>query len=270
MKKISQLKIATCVAALCLQGSYAMVQKTEAHADSQVSPQEEQSYANRDPWETFNRPMFYFNDWIDRWFLKPVANLYNTIFPKPLTKGISNMYNNIDTVPTIINDVLQGNLYQAVSDAWRLGINTSIGILGFFDVATELGLEPNKEDFGLTLAHWGWANSNYLVLPFLGPGTVRDQVAWPINYEYMTIYPYIHSDAWRYGIYMGGIVVRRAELLRYQNVLDEAALDRYTFIRDAYFQRRNYQIERNKELGNPYLEQSSTATEPPPVPVIIE
>lgn len=209
---------------------------------------------NQDPYETFNRPMFYFNDWLDRIILKPVATFYNTVLPMPLRKGISNFYNNVDMIPTVINDLLQGNFYQATSDTWRFGINTTIGILGFFDVATEIGLEPNREDLGLTLAQWGWKNSNYLVLPFVGPGTVRDQLSWPLNYQYMTIYPYIHSDNLRYGLYFGGLLVRRAELLHYEGLMETAALDKYTFVRDAYFQRRAYQIQRNKELGNPYLE----------------
>jgi phospholipid-binding lipoprotein MlaA len=182
--------------------------------------------------------------------------------PKPLSKGLSNVFYNIDMIPTIINDVLQFNFYQATSDTWRFAINSTLGIAGFFDVATDMGLEPNKEDFGLTLAQWGWTHSNYLVLPILGPGTVRDQFAWPIN-TYMTIYPYIQNDNLRYGLYAGNIIVKRAELLRYENVLQEAALDRYTFVRDAYFQRRAYLIERNKQLGNPYIEKNINLVEQP-------
>jgi phospholipid-binding lipoprotein MlaA len=119
-----------------------------------------------------------------------------------------------------------------------------------------MGLEPNKEDFGLTLAQWGYRNSNYLVLPFLGPGTVRDQIGWPINYLFLTIYPHIYPVAERNELYLTGLVVKRAELLRYQNVLEEASLDDYTFIRNAYMQRRAYQLERNAELNNPYLEKN--------------
>lgn len=213
---------------------------------------------NIDPYETFNRPMFYFNDWLDRLVLKPVASAYNKILPTPLRKGISNFYNNVDMIPTILNDLLQGNFYQATSDTWRFGVNSTIGLLGFFDVASEIGLEPNREDLGLTLAHWGWKNSSYLVLPFVGPGTVRDQLSWPVNYQYLTIYPYIHSDNLRYGLYFSGLIVRRAELLHFEGVMDEAALDKYIFVRDAYLQRRAYQIERNMELGNPYLESNKT------------
>ncbi len=209
--------------------------------------------ANKDPYETFNRPMFVINDWLDRLILKPIAVLYTKLMPKPLAKGVINVYNNIDTVPTLLNDMLQGNFYQAVNDSWRLGINTTIGLGGLFDVASGIGLEPNKQDFGLTLAQWGWVNSNYLVLPILGPGTVRDQLAIYPNY-YLTIYPYIESDTLEYGLLAGSFIVRRAELLRYQGVFEQAALDKYTFVRDAYLQRRAYLIERNKQLGNPYLE----------------
>ena len=116
-----------------------------------------------DPDETFNRPMFVFNDWLDKLILKPIAILYTKITPKPLSKGISNVYNNIDTVPTVINDVLQGNFYQAVNDSWRLAINTTIGVVGLFDVASSMGLEPNnKQDFGLTLAPSRFHNATLL------------------------------------------------------------------------------------------------------------
>ncbi len=211
----------------------------------------------KDPYETFNRPMFVFNDWMDRLIFKPIATLYLKITPKPLAKGFSNAFGNIDTIPTVLNDVLQGNFYQAVNDSWRFGINTTLGLAGFIDVASLMGLEPNnRQDFGLTLAQWGWVNSNYLVLPILGPGTVRDQLAIYPNY-YLSIYPYIEPDAVEYGLLAGSLIVKRAEILRYQNVFEQAALDKYTFVRDAYLQRRAYLIERNKQLGNPYLEKNN-------------
>lgn len=221
-----------------------------AFADNkQVNPQ--------DPYEGFNRAMFRFNDVLDRAILKPVATGYNAILPKPVVKGISNFFNNIDNIPTVLNDLLQGNLYQATSDAWRLVINSTVGILGFFDVASSIGLERNTEDFGLTLAQWGYKKSNYLVLPFFGPSTVRDGIGLPVNYYYLSIYPYIYPVSTRYEIYGLGVVSRRADLLHFQGVMEEAALDQYVFLRDAYLQRRNYLIERNKELGDPYLEKNN-------------
>ncbi len=208
---------------------------------------------NKDPFELLNRAMYHFNDIVDRVALKPIATLYSDIVPKPLKKGISNIFTNIDTVPTIINDVLQANFYQAVSDSWRLAINSTLGIAGFFDLAKDMGLEPNYEDFGLTLARWGYENSTYLVVPFLGPSTIRDALAWYPNYEYFTIYPYINPDNARYAVYSTGIISRRSDALNYESVFQQVAVDKYVFLRDAYLQRRAYLIQRNKELGNPYL-----------------
>ena len=179
----------------------------------------------KDPYEPFNRAMFRFNDFVDWLILKPVATLYNQIVPKPLAAGLSNAYSNLDNIPTIINDILQGNFYQATSDLWRFGINSTIGILGLFDVAQRMGLEPNYEDFGLTLAKWGYKNSNYLVLPVMGPSTVRDAIGYPITYYGMSIYPYIRPTSTQYAIYFGGVVVRRADILRYEGVLKQLAFD---------------------------------------------
>jgi phospholipid-binding lipoprotein MlaA len=206
-----------------------------------------------DPFERFNRVMYRFNDIVDKIIFKPVAELYNKIVPTPIVKGISHIYANIDTIPTIANDILQFNFYQATSDTWRFALNSTIGIAGFFDVATPMGLENNYEDLGLTFARWGWTKSTYLVLPFVGPSTFRDGIAWPINYQLFTIYPYIRDVRDRYIVYGIGLVSKRAELLRFQSIMDQAAIDRYAFLRDAYMQRRAYMIDRNQRLGNPYL-----------------
>ncbi len=210
----------------------------------------------KDPYETFNRVMYHFNDVLDKAILKPIATFYNTVLPKPVVKGISNFFTNIDTIPTVANDVLQGNFYQATSDGWRLVINTTVGILGFFDVASHIGLEPNKEDFGLTLAQWGYTNSNYLVLPFFGPSTPRDAIGLPVDYYIFSIYPHIHPPIARYELYGLGVISRRADLLSFQNVMEQAAIDKYVFLRNAYLQRRAYLIQRNKELGDPYFEKN--------------
>ena len=212
-------------------------------------PEEYHSTSQQDPLEIFNRAMYHFNDIIDQVALKPAATLYNYIIPKPLAKGFSNFFANIDTIPTVINDVLQLNFRQTANDAWRLVINSTVGIAGFFDVACHIGLKPNVQDLGLTFARWGWENCTYLVIPFLGPTTIRDGIAWPINYQYMTIYPRIYPVNTRYAIYGLSLVVKRADLLHFQNVFEQASLDKYVFMRDAYLQRRHYLIERNK-TGN--------------------
>jgi phospholipid-binding lipoprotein MlaA len=211
----------------------------------------------QDPYEPFNRVMFRFNDLVDKFIMRPIARIYNTVIPAPIVKGLSHVFSNIDNVTTVANDILQFNFYQATSDAWRVAINSTIGIGGFFDVATEMGLESNYEDLGLTFARWGWKNSNYLVLPFLGPTSVRDGIAWPIDYEYLTVYPYIRTVSVRYWIYGTSLVSKRAELLRFQNVMEQAAIDRYAFLRDAYKQRRAYMIDRNQRLGDPYMQKNS-------------
>lgn len=203
--------------------------------------------SENDPHEKLNRIVYGFNDVVDRAVLKPVASLYNKIIPKPLNKGLSNVFTNIDTIPTVINDLLQGNFYQTFNDAWRLGINTTVGLGGFFDVATEVGLPYNYNDLGLTFAKYGWRSSNYLVLPFVGPSTVRDGIAWPINFQYLTLYPYIKNKPIRYSLYGTSIVSKRANALRYEGIMDEAALDRYVFMRDAYLQSRNHKIEANAQ-----------------------
>lgn len=196
--------------------------------------------------------MFQVNKFLDKWILVPIATLYDTALPKPVHKSVTNFFDNLDMIPTVINDLLQTNFYQAVSDTWRFGINTTVGVGGLFDVASLIGLEPNCEDLGLTFAQWGYTHSNYLVLPFWGPKTIRDALAMPVNY-FLTIYPYIHPTRDQYILYGIYVINTRADLLHYKGLMQEASLDDYVFMRDAYLQRRNHQIERNHELGNPYL-----------------
>lgn len=215
-----------------------------------------------DPLEPLNRFTFQLNEVLDKLILKPAASLYGAVVPKPLAKGIGNFFDNFYTPATIINDLLQGNIYQFASDSWRFAINTTVGVLGFFDVASNIGLEPNSEDVGLTFAYWGYKKSTYLILPIFGPSTIRDAVGL-MGYYYMTPYPYINDVATRYEIYGVDITNRRANLLHYQGVLDQAALDKYTFMRNAYMQRRAYQIERNYELGNPYLKKNEDEVREP-------
>lgn len=212
----------------------------------------------KDPYESFNRASFRMNEDLDKWILKPAARGYNTITPNFINSGIHNMFLNIETWPTVINDILQANFYQTISDSWRLVINTTVGVFGFFDVATHMGLPYNKEDFGLTMAKWGYTNSDYVVMPFWGPKTVRDVIAMPFNY-YFSIYPWIKNLWYRYGLYGFSIIDWRAQLLQYSKVYEELAIDPYVFLRSAYLQNRNYEIERNKELDDPYTPQDMQA-----------
>ncbi|MFZ2314753.1 MAG: VacJ family lipoprotein [Gammaproteobacteria bacterium] len=216
--------------------------------------------AKTDRFEGFNRAMFTFNDKLDTYILKPVATFYNKIMPKPLNKGVHNVFNNIDTLTTIANDVLQLHLYQALNDTWRFGINTTVGIGGLFDIADRINLKPYQNDFGMTLARWGWKDSTYLVLPFFGPNTFRDGVSIPVDYFALSIYPYIQPTSTQYAIYAVGVVDHRAQLLRYQDVFDEVMLDKYSFIRNAYTQRRAYQIEQNAKMS--FISPGETPAEP--------
>ena len=213
-----------------------------------------------DPLGPINRGIYRFNDFLDKAILKPTATLYNKIMPKPLHRNVTNFFNNIDNIPTVINDILQTNFYQACSDGWRLFINSTLGIFGLFDVATSIGLEQNHEDFGLTLAYWGYKDSTYIVVPFFGPGTIRDVIGWPIDYFFFSVYPYIKRPVVRYSVYGACVVNSRANLLEYQNVFEQAALDKYGFIRNAYQQHRKYLIDRNKELADPNLEEKTNKT----------
>lgn len=203
----------------------------------------------QDPYESFNRVMFTFNDKLDIFLLKPVATVYDTVMPKPLNQGIHNFFSNLAVLPTLANDLLQVNFYQAANDFWRLAINTTVGIGGLFDIASRIGLKNYTNDFGLTLTAWGWRHSNYLVLPFLGPNTIRDGGSIFVDYYAFSIYPRIYPQSTRYQLYALGVVDRRAQLLKFQSVLEEAALDKYIFVRNAYMQRRTYQIEENEHLS---------------------
>jgi phospholipid-binding lipoprotein MlaA len=205
----------------------------------------------KDPLETYNRIVYKINDKLDIYFAKPVSKLYNKILPRPLNNMVDRFFMNFDTITSIANDVLQANFYQTTSDSWRLLINSTAGIGGLFDIAAKLGLKHNMEDFGLTMAKWGWTDSSYFVIPVLGPSTVRDAGGRIVNYE-ISFFPYIKSVFRRNALYIWRLLNQRAQLLRFEGVFDQAAIDPYVFSRNAYLQHRNYLIQRNQVLNNPY------------------
>jgi phospholipid-binding lipoprotein MlaA len=204
---------------------------------------------NYDPYIAFNRPVYRFNDAFDTYFFKPVATFYNKIMPRPLNKGIHNVYNNLGNITNVANDVLQLHWYQGLNDLWRLGINTTVGIGGLFDIAERMDLEPYQNDFGLTMARWGWRNSNYLVFPFLGPSSPRDTIGFITDFYVLSIYPYIQPESLQYQVFALGALDRRAQLVKFENVMEAAALDKYVFLRSAYMQNRAHKIEENLEKG---------------------
>jgi len=193
-----------------------------------------------DPFESFNRASYGFNSAIDKAILKPVAKGYDAVTPKPVKTGISNFFSNLDEIPTILNDILQGKFADAFSDTGRFLINTTLGLAGFIDVATDLGLEEHDEDFGQTLGAWGIESGPYLVLPFLGPSTIRDVVGQPVD-SYSSPKKYIDHVPTRNTVYFIDLIDLRYRLLAIDSQLEDA-LDEYTFVRDAFLMRRQYQV----------------------------
>ena len=198
-----------------------------------------QTEQNPDPWQGFNRAMFTFNDAVDRWTLKPLARTYKFVMPDPLEVGVSNIFNNVMEVPNTINGVLQGDLRGAAHDTGRLLVNTTLGIGGLLDVAQYMNLPADDpEDFGQTLAVWGVGQGPYLVLPLLGPSTVRDGLGKPIDW-YTNPTTYIDHVPTENTVLAFSLMDARAGLLELEKSISG---DRYVFVRDVYLQRRDYLI----------------------------
>ena len=191
-----------------------------------------------DPWEGFNRTMFGFNKFADTYVLKPVAKGYDWITPEPVDRGISNVFDNLGETKNFVNDVLQAKFSDAGTDLARFVINSTIGVLGIFDVASGMGLARNEEDFGQTLAAWGVGSGPYVVLPFLGPSTVRDGIGLVPDY-YSEPQAYIDHDETRWTVYGVDAIDTRADLLSAEELVQG---DEYSFIRDVYLQRRAFLI----------------------------
>jgi phospholipid-binding lipoprotein MlaA len=197
--------------------------------------------ANKDPLEGMNRGIYKFNDVADKAIFKPVATAYKAVAPTPVRKGFNNFFNNLGSITTVLNDLLQLKFANAFTDAGRFIINSTFGIAGFIDVAAMDKIPNHKEDFGQTLGHWGLTNSAYLVLPFLGPSTLRDTgglvfdtvTTDPITYTHNIGQVRLHNQ-----IRTAQFIDRRTELLDAKDIVDEASLDPYAFARDAYLQRR--------------------------------
>ncbi len=200
----------------------------------------------KDPIEGFNRAMFSINDSLDSAAIKPVAKAYDSSLPSPIKRGISNFFNNIEDAMVGVNNILQGKPAEGVSDLGRVLVNSTMGILGFIDVASEMGLEKHDEDFGQTMGRWGVGNGPYVVLPLFGPKTTRDAIGFAADSRFDPVGNIDHIPT-RNSLTALRIVQARAELLSADKVVDEAALDKYSYIRDAYLQRRRNLIHD----GNP-------------------
>ena len=204
-----------------------------------LGPLAAQAATEEDPWESINRPIFRFNDTIDTYALKPLAQGYQAVTPQFLEDGIHNMFRNIGDVGNLANDILQLKPRAAGVDTARLIFNTTFGLVGFFDVGTKMGLERNDEDFGQTLGYWGVSSGPYVVLPFLGPSNVRDAISK---------YPDTFTEPYRYMGYIPtrntsfavDVVDTRASLLSAEKMIRG---DKYTFIRNAYLQNREFKVK---------------------------
>jgi phospholipid-binding lipoprotein MlaA len=194
----------------------------------------------RDRFERFNRGVYKFNDALDRGIAKPVAKAYVKVTPRPIRTGVSNFLANLSSPLTIVNDLLQGKIKGFGTDTARLVINTTIGIGGLFDPATKMGLEAGDEDFGQTLGKWGVHPGPYLVLPIFGPSTVRDGFG-KVADQFGEPRTYINDPYVRYGLAALDLVNTRAGLLQTDDVL-RRSFDPYAFMRNAWLQRRQYQV----------------------------
>ena len=195
-----------------------------------------------DPWEPFNRSMYSFNEKLDEYVAKPLAKGYRAITPDPVDRGITRFFANLDDVQVALNNLLQGKPGLAFSDAGRVLINSTIGLLGFLDPASDLGLEKHEEDFGQTLGKWGFSTGPYLVLPVIGPSNVRDTVGFAGDWVVNPIYRRIDSATISWSLYGIRYVDRRADLLGASRVLQSAAMDPYSFVRESYLQRRRHLV----------------------------
>ncbi len=195
----------------------------------------------RDPWEPMNRSVYQFNDAVDTIAIKPAAQLYVKVLPSMVRTGVSNFLGNLGDVWSMANSAIQLKGQATVETFMRININTFIGLAGFLDVASEMGIEKRREDFGQTLGHWGVASGPYLVLPLFGPSTLRDAVAFPVDMQ-GNVTQRLNDEATRYSLLAVRLVDTRSGLLKTVDVIKAASLDPYSFVRDAYLQKRQNDI----------------------------
>tara|TARA_R110001606_G_scaffold363430_3_gene517586 strand:- start:41764 stop:42489 length:726 start_codon:yes stop_codon:yes gene_type:complete len=190
-----------------------------------------------DPLEGYNRAMYSINDTVDRAVIKPVAKGYDTVVPTGISQGVSNFFSNLNDITVILNDLLQFKFGQALDDTGRFALNTTVGFAGILDVATLAGHDKNNEDFGQTLGTWGIQPGPYVVLPFFGPRNFRDTFGLVADI-YTDPVTYVDDAGARNAIVATHVIDSRANHLSIKKVLDQAALDEYSYVRNAYLQHR--------------------------------
>ena len=206
-----------------------------------------------DPWEPFNRSVFEFNEGLDAYLLKPVVAGYRFILPEFVRDGIYNFFSNYSDIYTALQNLLQGKPDYAFSDLMRVVVNTTFGLGGLIDMATLGGLPKHKEDWGQTFGVWGVPSGPYVVLPFFGPSSVRDTFGTVADLESDYLFSYVKNIGLRNSITGLRVVNARNTYYEAGDLLDGAAIDKYSFVRDAYIQRRAYQINEGREDEEPLM-----------------
>ena len=201
----------------------------------------------QDPWEPFNRSVFEFNEGLDAYLLKPVVAGYRFVLPEFVREGIYNFFSNYNDIYTALYNLLQGKPGYAFNDFMRVAVNTTMGLGGLLDLATPGGLEKHKEDWGQTLGVWGVPAGPYVVLPFFGPSNVRDTFGTVADLESDYLFRLLPDVALRNSITGLRVVNARNTYYEAGDLLDGAAIDKYSFMRDAYIQRRQYQINEGRD-----------------------
>ena len=192
---------------------------------------------DRDPWESFNRSIYEFNDGFDTAIGRPIAEAYKENLPGFVQTGVSNFFSNLDDVLVLLNDMLQFKFEQAARDFGRFLFNSTFGLFGLFDVATHMEMPKHDEDFGQTLASWGIGSGPYLVLPFLGPSNVRDTTGRVVDGFVDPVFA-VEDDEARWGLIALRAIDKRASLLEATKLMEKSGIDPYVFMRNAYFQHR--------------------------------
>ena len=202
-----------------------------------------------DPFEEINRKTYEFNESLDANILKPVAEVYSN-FPPKVKKGVTNFFNNLEEVDTFINQLLQGKPKESINDLSRFVINTTIGIGGIFDVASKMGLERHEEDFGQTLAVWGVGEGPYIMLPFLGPSTLRDTLSRPVS-SFLSVTFHMTEDDVNIALKSIDALETRERLLDVESLLSG---DKYVFVKDAYIQSMYYEIKDGIDVKDEFVD----------------
>jgi phospholipid-binding lipoprotein MlaA len=214
-----------------------------------------------DPWERLNRDIFAFNEAFDKVLLIPVAEGYQAVLPGPVRTGIGNAFNNINDAWSAANHLLQGHPFSSAEMVTRFLVNTTLGLGGFLDWASEMGLERKREDFGQTLGRWGVPIGPYFVIPFIGPSSVRDTIGFAVDREF-TLGNYLTDRKYFNALSILELIQVRSELLPATRLINQIALDKYSFMRDAYLARRRNLVYD----GNPPPEPDDTPPEGAPAP----